>query len=255
MKAVGSGRRAAFFPLRHPHPPSVRREETEERKYWLREEVDHRWGWAVTADRHAWTESRRGGRRSESERDNRRCDCTNWWYPFYRGSNRNTEPSSLPRLHNARPILSFLLFDFFLFFLLCFCIRGLVTKPRALFGFPRSEVRGRTSFHPPLRISPPPILFFLGVCALIRIKNSLRVCVFFLCFFFLPSQFPHFAPICFMLAVRSHLCQCFIPSVRVSAWVWVCVCVCVCVCSCWRIHLCSHWLSLKGGSWKGVTFW
>ena len=232
MKAVGSGRRAAFFPLRHPHPPSVRREETEERKYWLREEVDHRWGWAVTADRHAWTESRRGGRRSESERDNRRCDCTNWWYPFYRGSNRNTEPSSLPRLHNARPILSFLLFDFFLFFLLCFCIRGLVTKPRALFGFPRSEVRGRTSFHPPLRIPPPPILFFLGVCALIRIKNSLRVCVcvssFFVFFFTFPvsafcTHLLHAGCPLTPLPVFHTICE------SVSLGLSVCVCVCVCV--------------------------
>ena len=138
MRAVGGWRRAAFFSPSNTHTRRVcdgerlKRENTDWGKKWITDGAE-RWQRTATHGQRAEEEEEE----VESKRDNLRCDCTNWWYPFYRGSNRNTESSSCHVFSTLIPFFfSFLLFDFFF---IVFCVRGLVTKSRALFGIPRSE--------------------------------------------------------------------------------------------------------------------
>lgn len=107
-------------------------------------------------------------------------------------------------------------------------IFGLVTKSSVLFGFPALKSEGGCASLPPLCISLYCVCIFsptVCLCSYGHRELTVRLCVFF------ASWFLHFAPICFMLAVRSHLCQCFVPSVRVSGS--------LCVSTGSRIQLCS----------------
>lgn len=211
MKDISS-RRAAFFSTQTPTPAECAKKRLKparrecERKYWLRE-VDRRrqsWrgggGWRSKG----WqrTSTRGQSRRKKWEKTwesalwllNRRC-------PFYSGSNR-TVPSS-PRCVSAPRfwILNFILFVSLL--RTCDEIEGSLWNPC-------SEVRGRPS--PPLPPSHPSLSPSVVVCLRSREQKELLVC-------FLPPHFPHFAPICFTLAVRSHLCHLW----ECQLWFLLCV--------------------------------
>lgn len=121
----------------------------------------------------------------------------------------------------AKPQLFYTCFFFVAVY--CACISGLVTKSRVSLESLHPKSEGGCASHPSASSSIVCFFFLLCVCVHISIRAYyMPMCVCFFVFF--ASSVPHFAPICFMLAVRSHLCQCFIPSVRVSAWVPLCEC-------------------------------
>lgn len=66
---------------------------------------------------------------------------------------------------------------------------------------------------PPLPPSNPSLSPSIVVCLCSREQKELLVC-------FLPPHFPHFAPICFTLAVRSHLCHLW----ECQLWFLLCLC-------------------------------